>query len=165
MQDYNDYYVTVIYGTGIDIINIDRVRAVVKKWGERFLKKVYTKHEISYCYKRNNPYPSLAVRFAAKEALIKAMAAAIPISFADIEVVNTEAGKPFFVFSEKINAHFKKHNITAAHLSISHDHEYGVASVILERQEIIEERLSPAPAGSGAALPAGYPLLSAPVKR
>jgi holo-[acyl-carrier protein] synthase len=123
----------VIYGIGIDLVHIERIRIIVGKWGQKFLKRVFTEAEISYCYTKSNPYLSLAVRFAAKEALIKAMGAEIPLSFTDIEVVRAGTRKPSFSFSERINNHFRKKNITAAHLSLSHDHEYGVASVILEQ--------------------------------
>jgi holo-[acyl-carrier protein] synthase len=123
----------MIYGIGIDVVHIERIRIIVDKWGQRFLKRVFTEAEISYCYTKSNPYLSLAVRFAAKEALIKAMGAEIPLSFTDIEVERFGTGKPSFNFSEKIKTHFRKKNITSAHLSLSHDHEYGVASVVLEQ--------------------------------
>ena len=123
----------MINGIGIDVVHIDRMRIVVEKWGQRFLKRVFTDLEISYCYKKKNPYLSLAVRFAAKEALIKAMGSEISLSFTDIEVVNIGNGKPFFSFGERIDAFFMKKNITSAHLSLSHEHEYGVACVVLEQ--------------------------------
>jgi len=123
----------MIYGIGIDVVHIDRMRIVVEKWGQRFLKRVFTDREISYCYKKKNPYLSLAVRFAAKEAMIKAVGSEIPLSFTDIEVVNIGNGKPFFSFSERIGDYFRNKKITSAHLSLSHEHEYGVASVVLEQ--------------------------------
>jgi holo-[acyl-carrier protein] synthase len=122
----------VIYGIGIDVVHIERMRTVTERWGQRFLKRVFTDQEISYCYRKTNPYPSLAVRFAAKEAFIKAIGAEIPVSFTDIEVVHTITGKPAFNLHEKIIIHLRKKKILSAHLSVSHDHEYGVASVVLE---------------------------------
>lgn len=121
------------YGIGIDIVHIDRMRAVTERWGQRFLRRVFTEQEISYCHRKQNPYPSLAVRFAAKEAFIKAIGAEIPVSFTDIEIVIAPHGKPSLNFSEKINHHIKNKKIRAAHLSLSHDREYGVASVVLEQ--------------------------------
>jgi holo-[acyl-carrier protein] synthase len=123
----------MIYGIGIDVVHIERMRVVVEKWGQRFLKRVFTDREISYCYKKKNPYLSLSVRFAAKEAMIKAAGSEIPISFTDIEVVNIGTGKPFFSFGERIDSFFMKKSITSAHLSLSHEHEYGVACVVLEQ--------------------------------
>lgn len=123
----------MIYGIGIDVVHIERIRIIAEKWGQRFLQRVFTENEIAYCFKKKNPYSSLAVRFAAKEALVKAIGNEIPVSFTDIEVTHTGTGRPFLVFSERINIHFSEKNITSAHLSLSHDREYGVASVVLEQ--------------------------------
>jgi holo-[acyl-carrier protein] synthase len=133
LQGEKNYYLSVIYGIGIDIVKIDRIKAVVEKWGHRFLKRVFTEHEIIYCYGKRIPYLSLAVRFAAKEALIKAIGAQVPVKLTDIEVANIETGKPFFKLSEKLEIFFQTKNIKAAHLSLSHEHEYGVACVVLEQ--------------------------------
>jgi holo-[acyl-carrier protein] synthase len=121
------------YGIGVDIVRIDRLQRVVDKWGQKFLKRIYTDGEITYCFRKKNPYFSLAARFAAKEAFMKALGTGIPISFTDIEVINTGAGKPSFIFSEKIGIHLSSKNIACAHLSLSHDHDYALATVILER--------------------------------
>jgi holo-[acyl-carrier protein] synthase len=108
------------------------MRTVIEKWGRRFLCKVFTEQEIAYCNRKKNPYPSFAVRFAAKEAFIKAIGAEIPVTLTDVEVVLSSKGKPSLKFSDKIDLHFRKRSIRSAHLSLSHDREYGVASVVLE---------------------------------
>jgi holo-[acyl-carrier protein] synthase len=123
----------MIYGIGIDIVRINRVRDVVEKWGQRFLERVFTESEISYCYQKKEPYLSLAVRFAAKEALIKAAGSAVSVSLTDIEVINVENGKPFLKVNGRLEDFFKEKLIEKAHLSLSHEHEYGVACVILEQ--------------------------------
>jgi holo-[acyl-carrier protein] synthase len=123
----------MIYGIGIDIVKIERMREVAEKWGQRFLKRVFTESEISYCYEKREPCLSLAVRFAAKEALIKAIGSAVPVSLTDIEVVNVETGRPFLKVNGKLEYFFKKELIKRAHLSLSHEHEYGVACVVLEK--------------------------------
>jgi holo-[acyl-carrier-protein] synthase len=123
----------MIYGVGIDIVKIERMKGVVEKWGQRFLNKVFTKEEISYCYDKKDPYLSLAARFAAKEALVKAIGSADPVSLTDIEVVNIATGKPFIKINGKLKDFFKEKAIKRAHLSLSHEHEYGVACVILEQ--------------------------------
>jgi len=123
----------MIYGIGIDIIRTDRMKEVVDKWGHKFLARVFTENEISYCYQKRTPYLSLAVRFAAKEAFIKAIGSGIPVSLNDIEVANSDSGKPFFNFSSRLEDFIKINFIKKAHLSISHEHEYGVACVILEQ--------------------------------
>ena len=123
----------MIYGIGIDIVKIERMGEVVEKWGQRFLERVFTESEISYCYEKREPYLSLAVRFAAKEALIKAMGSAVPVSLTDIEVINVETGRPFLKVNGKLEVFFKEKLIKKAHLSLSHEHEYGVACVVLEQ--------------------------------
>ncbi|MEW6417761.1 MAG: holo-ACP synthase [Nitrospirota bacterium] len=123
----------MIYGVGIDLVRIERMKEIVEKWGRRFLERVFTESEISYCYEKKNPYLSLSVRFAAKEALIKAIGSAVPVSLTDIEVVNVSTGKPFLKVNGRLEDFFKEKSINKAHLSLSHEHEYGVACVVLEQ--------------------------------
>ena len=126
----------MIYGIGIDIIRADRMKEVVEKWGQKFLARVFTENEISCCYRKRTPYLSLAVRFAAKEAFIKAIGSGIPVSLNDIEVVNSDSGKPILHLSSRLEDFIKINYIKKAHLSLSHEHEYGVACVILEQDSI-----------------------------
>ncbi len=123
----------MIYGVGIDIVSIERMKKVVEKWGRRFLERVFTEDEISYCHEKKEPYLSLAVRFAAKEALIKALGQVSPVSLTDIEVVNADTGKPLLRVKGKLGNVLKEKSIKKAHLSLSHEHEYGVACVVLEQ--------------------------------
>jgi holo-[acyl-carrier protein] synthase len=125
----------MIYGVGIDLVKIDRMKEVVEKWGQRFLERVFTAGEISYCYEKKNPYLSLSVRFAAKEALIKAIGSAGPVALTDIEVINVDTGKPFLKINGRLEVFIKEKSIRKAHLSLSHEHEYGVACVVLEQGE------------------------------
>jgi holo-[acyl-carrier protein] synthase len=122
----------MIYGIGIDLVKVERVRQVVERWGGKFLEKVYSADEVAYCYRRKDPYLSLAVRFAAKEALIKAVGA--PVSMRDIEVVSGPGGgKPALKAGGKLKAFLDNLNISSAHLSLSHEKDYGLACVVLER--------------------------------
>jgi holo-[acyl-carrier protein] synthase len=123
----------MIYGIGIDIIRTDRMKEIVDKWGQKFLARVFTENEISYCYQKKTPYMSLAVRFAAKEAFIKAIGSRVPVSLTDVEVVNIDSGEPLLHLSNRLEYFIKTNLIKKAHLSISHEHEYGVACVILEQ--------------------------------
>ncbi|NQT29267.1 MAG: holo-ACP synthase [Candidatus Saganbacteria bacterium] len=123
----------MIKGVGIDIIEIDRIGDSVKKYGETFLVKVFTKNEINYC-KGRNAYriPELAVRFAAKEAYSKAIGTGISgfgrknngIKWTEIEVINNSHGKPMLKIKGKLD---KK-----THVSLSHSRDYAVASVYVE---------------------------------
>jgi holo-[acyl-carrier protein] synthase len=127
------YHRYMIYGIGIDIVKIERMKAVVEKWGQRFLRKVFTDREITYCFRKKIPYLSLAVRFAAKEALIKAIGSEVPVSFNDIEVSNAATGKPFLKLGGKVGDFLDANGIRTAHLTLSHEHDYGIACVILEK--------------------------------
>ena len=123
----------MIYGIGIDLVRVGRIKEIVEKWGQKFLLRVFTEGEISYCFQKQTPYLSLAVRFAAKEAFIKAIGSGIPVSLTDIEVVSKDTGKPLLQTSGRIDDFLKKNSIKNTHLSLSHEHEYGVACVVLEK--------------------------------
>jgi holo-[acyl-carrier-protein] synthase len=125
----------MIYGIGIDIVKIERMKKVVEKWGNRFLERVFTEGEISYCYEKKEPFLSLAVRFAAKEALIKAVGSIDSVCLRDIEVVNVETGKPLLLGRGKLGDFFQEQLIKNVHLSLSHEYEYGIACVVLEQSD------------------------------
>lgn len=122
----------MIYGIGIDIVRIERLRKAVERWGSKFLERIFTRNEIDYCYEKKEPYLSLSVRFAAKEALIKAIGSEIPVSFTDIEVLNYGSGRPFLKINGALESYFNEKAIKCTHLSLSHEREYGVACVVLE---------------------------------
>ncbi len=116
----------MIKGTGIDIVEIERVRNAVKRHGDRFLHRIYTDSEISYCRKFNKlRFPELSVRFAAKEAFSKAIGTGmVGISWKQIEVCNDKKGKPYLKVKGKVQK--------SAHITLSHSQQYAVASVIIE---------------------------------
>jgi len=140
----------MIYGIGTDIVEIIRIKDAVEKWGERFLKKIFTENEISYCYKKKDPFPHLAVRFAAKEAFIKAISLSVtsqesevsskntedrPIKISNlknIEILNHPSGKPFISLSRNLKLSFSDDFII--HLTLSHERSYAIATVVLERK-------------------------------
>lgn len=125
----------MIYGVGIDIVRIGRMKQVVEKWGQHFLDRVFTEKEIAYCYEKKEPHLSLAVRFAAKEAMIKALGSISGLSLRDIEIVNSGNGKPSFRVAAALEKVLKEKLINRVHLSLSHEHEYGVACVVLEQDD------------------------------
>jgi len=125
----------MIYGIGIDLVKIARMKEAVDKWGEKFLKRIFTKDEIEYCYERKEPYLSLAVRFAAKEALIKAIGSEVFVPLTDIEVVNNREGRPSIITRGKLDEFFKEKSISGCHISLSHEREFGIASVVLEKKQ------------------------------
>lgn len=85
-----------IKGIGTDIIEIDRVRKSIERHGLHFLNRLFTQNEQDYCYKFKDPVPHFAGRFAAKEAIVKALGTGFgsQVSWHDIEVLNDEHGKP-----------------------------------------------------------------------
>lgn len=125
----------MIIGIGTDIVEISRIKDAVEKWGERFLKKIFTDKEITYCYKKKDPYPHLSVRFAAKEAFIKASSLLRSrwMLFNEIEVLNEPSGRPFI----RINAPDLEFHAPdfLVHLTLTHERNYAVAMVILERKK------------------------------
>lgn len=123
----------MIYGIGVDIVEIDRIRDAVDRWGERFLRRVFTEHEIAYSYKKKEPYLPLSVRFAAKEAFIKAISAEIHLALNEIEVINREGGQPFIEVKGRLKTFFEERSIRRVHLSMSHERKYGMACVVVEK--------------------------------
>lgn len=113
----------MISGIGIDIIEVERVKKLAEK-NPRFLRRIFTPQEISYCQKKRNKYQHLAARFAAKEAFFKALGK--NISWTDVELYNLPSGKPHLEVKLKERFSFKE-----VHVSISHIAEYAVAEVIL----------------------------------
>lgn len=123
----------MIYGIGIDIVRIERIKTAVGRWGKKFLERVFTEKEILYAYQRIDPYPSLSVRFAAKEALIKAAGTSLPVSLKEIEILNQDSGLPVINMSGRLGTFLEAKAILSVHLSLSHEQEYGVACVVLEK--------------------------------
>ena len=118
--------------TGTDIIEIYRVKESIEDLGENFINKIYTKKEIEYCEsKRNAKYQHYAARFAAKEAIFKAVSKLLndkyEISWQNAEIINLEDGKPAVNF---INTNINE-KIEDIDISISHSKEYAVATVVL----------------------------------
>src|SRR5438093_2914460 len=89
----------MILGTGIDIIEVARIRSALEKFGQRFLQRILHPDEIAYCFLYKSPAPHVAARFAAKEAISKAFGTGIGrhLAWQDMEIRREESGKPFVV--------------------------------------------------------------------
>ncbi|NJD57412.1 MAG: holo-[acyl-carrier-protein] synthase [Nitrospirae bacterium] len=122
----------MIRGIGIDIVKTSRIRAAVERWGNRFLERVFTSREVAYAYQKNDPFLSLSVRFAAKEAFIKAYPDARPISLTDIEISNTENGRPQLHLRGRAKQTMEQAGMRRIHVSLSHEKDYGIACVVIE---------------------------------
>jgi len=123
-----------IYGVGIDLVQVDRVRAILERWEERFQERVFTRAESEMCSRRKEPAPCLALRFAAKEAFVKALGTGMrgPVLWRDIEVLNNELGKPEIFLTDRALQFCRSLGIQSWHLSLTDDGAYGAALVILE---------------------------------
>ncbi|MBI5848353.1 MAG: holo-ACP synthase [Nitrospirae bacterium] len=122
----------MIYGTGIDIVKTDRIREAVERGGNKFLSRVFTEAEIAYAYKKKDPALSLSVRFAAKEAFIKALSHEQNVPLIDIEVCSADNGRPVLQLHGRTGEFIKQKDIRTIHLSLSHEKDYGVACVVIE---------------------------------
>lgn len=122
----------MIYGIGVDIVKTARIRTAVERWGQRFLERVFTAEEISYSYKKNDPFLSLSVRFAAKEAFIKASPKGQTISLTDIEISSQADGRPLLHLRDRAKKTLEHLDISCIHVSLSHEKEYGIACVVIE---------------------------------
>ena len=123
----------MIEGTGVDIIEVKRIKEAVEKWGDRFLNRVFTEGEIEYSRKRKFFHQHLAARFATKEAVIKAFGNNFhePIKWRDVEISNESNGRPQI----KLRGDYEHLRLTEGVndiiVSMSHTKNYAVASAIL----------------------------------
>jgi holo-[acyl-carrier protein] synthase len=115
----------MICGNGVDIVNIARFERALERWGERFTARLFSDGELSYCMGKRRPATHLAARFAVKEALFKALGT--PIKYKDVEVIRDVSGSP----SLRVSGLGENYRFN---VSISHEKEYAVATVIVEKR-------------------------------
>ncbi len=115
---------------GIDLVEVSKIQASHKRFGRRFLAKVLTKGEMAYCRKKKNFYQSVSARFAAKEALKKALSVywAKPISWQEVEVVTGENKVPHLALSPRLRKILKGKQVA---LSLSHTENFAIAVVLI----------------------------------
>ena len=124
----------MIIGCGIDLVKIERLENIIKKWGDNFIFRIFTSLEKEYCEKKKgNKYQSYAGKFAAKEALLKALGLGLrKANWKDIEIKNDKLGQPIIETSGKLKNIASAKGISKYFISISHTKEYAIAQVILE---------------------------------
>jgi holo-[acyl-carrier protein] synthase len=125
----------MIVGTGIDVIDIERIAQSIARYGSRFLQRIYTPGEIAYCQrKRGNAAESFAARFAAKEAAAKALGTGIGfgVTWREIEVGREPAGRPLLLLHGRAAEIAKAMGVRSSSLSITHTDTQSMALVILE---------------------------------
>lgn len=121
--------------TGIDVIEVKRIEESINKYGKKFLNRVFTEQEIQYCEsKKTQKFQSYAGRFAAKEAVFKALSECIDnkfdIQWKDIEVLNDKNGRPYVVLQGKFSE--IKSDIIDIDISISHIADTAIASIVVQ---------------------------------
>jgi holo-[acyl-carrier protein] synthase len=123
----------MVVGTGIDIVEVPRIAKSIERFGERFLKRIYTPAEIRYCDSKANRIERYAARFAAKEAGMKAIGTGMRgVSWQDFEVGREPTGRPTMLFHGRAAEVAKRLGVRRAHLSVSHTEEHAVAYVLIE---------------------------------
>ena len=124
----------MIVGTGVDIAEVGRIRAAMQRFGDRFLKRVFTPDEARYCLGKPNAAERLAARFAAKEAGMKAIGTGLRhgVTWHDVEVVRLPGQRPILKFSGKAAEFAARVGCKRTHLSLSHTADQAIAHVILE---------------------------------
>ncbi len=125
----------MIYGIGVDIVNIRRMRRVIDRWGTRFINRIFTAQEINHCFQGPKSVSSLALRFAAKEAFSKAIGLGMKngIRWRDIEIVQNPNGRPGLNVTGEALSFCHRQGIGRWHVTLSDESHYGVAVVVLEK--------------------------------
>jgi holo-[acyl-carrier protein] synthase len=124
----------MILGTGVDIAEVPRIRESIERYGDRFLRRIYTDGEIEYCESKATRFESYAARFAAKEAGMKALGTGWSggVRWRDIEVVRPRGQRPTIQFHGQAAAIAEKLGTKNIALSLTHTSEQALAHVILE---------------------------------
>jgi holo-[acyl-carrier protein] synthase len=120
----------MIESVGIDLVEIQRIKVAIDRYGERFTNRIFTPWEIEYCLSKINPALSFAGRFAVKEAVFKAIGTGFAegVKWKSVEVVNDRRGRPQVRLGRAIRNHTGNNKIV---ISLSHTSNYAVASAIL----------------------------------
>jgi holo-[acyl-carrier protein] synthase len=131
-----------VKGIGIDLVHMPRLRAVVERWQERFLARVFTEQEIAYCRARRDPIPHFAARFAAKEAGLKALGTGLRLGvrWRELEVRRERGQAPVLVLSGRSREIGQTRGGDRMLLTLTHDGDYAMAQAVL-----ISEGASAAP--------------------
>ena len=125
----------MIFGTGVDIVDISRFERYVREGNVALLNRIFTPHELEYCAARKRSAQHYALRFAAKEAFLKALGTGLRdgLSWQDMEVVNDRLGKPEMVLTGRAQQLFLQAELSKCFLSLSHDGNFAVAMLVLEK--------------------------------
>jgi len=123
-----------ILGVGVDIVDVNRIRKMAEEYGERFLRRVFSEEELAYCMRFSDPFPHLAARWAAKEAVAKAMGTGFTkgVTWKSICIVHTPNGEPLVVLKEGAQRFATSLGVRKIWVSISHTRDFAVSVVVME---------------------------------
>jgi holo-[acyl-carrier protein] synthase len=126
-----------VLATGIDLVSIPRMREVIARWDDRFLRRVFTEIEIAYCRSRRDPVPHFAARFAAKEAAMKALGTGLSLGvrWRDLEVRRERGQAPRLVLHGRSREIGLARGGRAMLLALTHDGDYALAQTLLVDNE------------------------------
>jgi holo-[acyl-carrier protein] synthase len=125
------------YAVGIDMVAIPRVRGVLERHHDRFLRRIYTPEEVAVCRGR---VPELAARFAAKEAVMKALGTgAHGVGWREIEVLPNRRGKPLLYLYGRARERAERIGLRALDVSLTHEREFAIAAVVGVRENAAED--------------------------
>jgi holo-[acyl-carrier protein] synthase len=124
----------MLIGTGVDLIEVERIAHSIERYGERFLRRVYTDHEIAYCRGRRVSAESFAARFAAKEAGAKALGTGISrgVTWNEFQVARNPGGRPVLELRGRAALLAKELGVRAISLSLTHTVSLAMATVVME---------------------------------
>ena len=123
----------MVIGIGYDMVEVSRLESVLSRWGRRFEERVFTARELAYCKSKKNCIQRMACRFAAKEAVFKALGTGWQggVGWTDIEVTNDGLGKPSIILSGKAQQLSRQLGVANILVSMTNTKDYGAAQVIL----------------------------------
>lgn len=125
----------MIYGIGIDVVEVERIESAIERQGQAFLDRLFTEREKEYCGKQKRPGMHFAARFAAKEAVSKALGTGVggKAGWLEMEVVRGESGAPTMLFHGKAADFIAAEGIAEVQVSLSHARDYAAANAVAIR--------------------------------
>ena len=121
----------MVVGIGIDLVQVSRIKEAIGRWNDRFLLRIYTPRESQYCQSKSSPAVHFAARFAAKEAVRKALGEIL--DWKEVEISNGRLGEPNVNLTGKAKKLSLKRGVKRILLSLSHDSSYAIAQVVLTK--------------------------------
>jgi holo-[acyl-carrier protein] synthase len=124
----------MLIGTGVDLIEIERIAHSIERYGDRFLRRVYTDHEIAYCSRKRDSAESFAARFAAKEAGAKALGTGISmgVTWNEFQIARQPGGRPVLELRGRAALLARQLGVKTISLSLTHSGSLAMATVMME---------------------------------